>query len=139
MRIGQGEAQVTAKFILVHDLARQRALDAVRSAPGGFEVLVKEPTRNSSQNARMWAMLEEVSRQVEWYGKRLSSEDWKHVFSASLKKLTVVPNLDGSGFVALGVSTSRMSKAEMSDLIELMFAFGAERGVRWSEPEARAA
>lgn len=95
---------------------------------------IKPATRTTEQNARMWAMLADVSRQVEWYGKRLTSEDWKHVFSASLRKLSVVPNLDGTGFVALGLSTSRMTKAEMSDMIELMFAFGAERDVRWSDP-----
>jgi hypothetical protein len=46
-----------------------------------------------------------------------------------------VPNLDGTGFVALGLSTSRMSKRELSDLMELISAFGAERGVEWTEPE----
>jgi hypothetical protein len=95
---------------------------------------IKPETRSDAQNARMWAMLADVSAQVEWYGKRLTSEDWKHVFTASLRKLSVVPNLDGTGFVALGLSTSRMTKAEMSDLMELMSAFGADRGVKWSDP-----
>jgi len=126
-------------FVLTHDMARQRAIERVRTAPDGFEVRFKEPTRNSEQNSRMWAMLGDVSRQVDWYGKKLMPEDWKHVFSASLRKLEVVPNLDGTGFVALGMSTSRMSKREMSDLIELVFAFGAERGVEWSEPKERVA
>jgi hypothetical protein len=99
-----------------------------------FELRVKTETRSSEQNARMWAMLGDVSRQVEWYGKKLSPEDWKHVFSASLRKLQVVPNLDGTGFVALGMSTSKMTKAEFSELMELMSAFGAEREVVWSEP-----
>ena len=126
-------------FILTHDMARQRAVEAVRSAPAGFSVTVSEPKRSLDANARMWAMLADVSQQVEWYGKRLTSEDWKHVFTASLRKLTVVPNLDATGFVALGMSTSRMSKREMSDLMELIAAFGSERDVVWSEPERRAA
>lgn len=126
-------------YVLTHSLARQRAVEAVKTAPEGYEVRIKEPTRNSDQNSRMWAMLGDVSKQVDWYGKRLTPEDWKHVFSASLRRLEVVPNLDGTGFVALGMSTSRMSKREMSDLIELVFAFGAERGVVWSEPEREAA
>jgi hypothetical protein len=126
-------------FVMAHDLARQRAVDAVKAAPAGFVVTVAEPTRNSDQNSLLWALLTDVSQQVEWYGKRLTPEDWKHVFSASLRKLTVVPNLDGSGFVALGMSTSRLSKREFSDLIELIYAFGAEREVAWSEPERRAA
>jgi hypothetical protein len=126
-------------FILAHDLARQNAVRAVQEAPEGFSVTVAEPRRNLDQNARMWAMLGDVAQQVDWYGKRLTSEDWKHVFSSSLRRLEVVPNLDGTGFVALGMSTSSMSKREMADLIELMFAFGAERGVIWSDPKERQA
>ena len=126
-------------FILAHDLARQRAIDAVGMAPEGYSVTIAEPRRNLDQNARMWAMLADISGQVDWYGKRLTPEDWKHVFSSSLRRLEVVPNLDGTGFVALGLSTSRMSKREMSDLIELMFSFGAERGVNWTEPRQVAA
>lgn len=122
-------------FVMSHPQARSRAVEAVKAAPDGWEVQVKPPKRSTDQNARLWAMLTDVSQQVEWYGKRLTPEDWKHVFSASLRKLQVVPNLDGSGFVALGLSTSRLSKREFSDLIELIGAFGAERGVEWTEPE----
>ena len=120
-------------FILSHALARQNALRAVQEAADGWRVTVAEPTRSLDQNARLWASLADIADQVEWYGKRLSSEDWKHVFSSSLRKLQVVPNLDGSGFVALGLSTSRMSKRELSDLLELIYAFGVEHGVIWSE------
>jgi hypothetical protein len=126
-------------FVLVHSEARRRACQAIGEAPDGYAVTLAEPTRNLEQNARMWAMLADVSAQVEWYGKRLTSEDWKHIFTSSLRRLEVVPNLDGTGFVALGMSTSRMSKREMADLIELMFAFGAERGVAWTDPKERQA
>lgn len=95
---------------------------------------VKDVNRSLEQNARMWAMLTDVSRQVDWYGRKLSPEEWKHVFSASLKKQDVVPGLDG-GFVVLGISTSKMTIREIGELMELMEAFGAERGVRFSCPE----
>lgn len=88
-------------------------------------------TRSLAQNARLWAMLSEISEQVDWYGRKLSPEEWKHVFSASLKKQDVVPGLDG-GFVVLGLSTSKMTRAEMSDLQTLMEAFGAQQGVKFS-------
>jgi hypothetical protein len=100
-----------------------------------FELEVRPERRSSEANARMWAMLNEVSQQVEWYGKKLTPEDWKHVFSASLRKLDVVPNIDGTGFVALGMSTSQMSRKEHSDLMALIEAFGAERGVKFMETE----
>lgn len=117
------------QFILAHPVARQRAIDAVRDAPDGYAVTVAEPTRNLEQNAAMWAALTDLAEQVEWYGRYLSAQDWKAVMTAGLKKLEVVPNIDGTGFVALGQSTSKMSKREMSDLLELIHAFGAERGV----------
>jgi hypothetical protein len=126
-------------FVLSHDLARANAKRAIDEAPAGHSVTIAEPRRNLEQNARLWAMLGDVSAQVDWYGKRLTAEDWKHVFSSSLRKLEVVPNLDGTGFVALGLSTSRMSVREMSDLIELLFAFGAEHGVKWTDPAERRA
>lgn len=122
-------------FILAHDEARKRAARAVLEAPTGYAVTVSEPTRSLEQNSRLWASLSDVSEQVEWYGKKLTPEDWKHVFTASLRKLEVVPNLDGTGFVALGNSTSKMSKRELSDLLELVYAFGSERGVIFGDTQ----
>jgi len=118
---------VKQTFIMSHDLARARAVEAVKAAPAGFSVTVAEPTRNLEQNAALWAVLNEISEQVVWHGRKLSPEDWKHVFTASLKRMDVVPNLEGTGFVALGLSTSKMSKREFSDLLELVNAFAAER------------
>lgn len=88
--------------------------------------------RSDPQNRRMWAMLGEIAAQVDWYGQKLSAEDWKHILSASLTKQRVAPGIDG-GFVVLGLSTSKMSKAEMSELQTLMEAFGADKGVRFSQ------
>ncbi len=116
-----------AVYILAHPTARQRAVDAVRNAADGMVVTVAEPTRNLEQNAALWAILSEVSEHVVWHGRKLSPEDWKHIFTASLKRMDVVPNLEGTGFVALGLSTSKMSKREFSDLLELVNAFAAER------------
>ena len=86
--------------------------------------------RSNEQNSRLWAMLGDISEQVVWHGQKLSSGEWKDVFTASLKRQKVVPGIDG-GFVVLGSSTSRMNKAEMSELMTLMEAFAAEQGVRF--------
>jgi len=39
--------------------------------------------------------------------------------------------LDG-GVVMLGMRTSRMRKDQLSELIELIYAYGSEWGVNWS-------
>lgn len=114
------------------DLARQAISRYLADAPIGHVVTIAEPTRNLEQNALLWALLTDVSEQVDWYGNKLSNENWKDVFTASLKRQKVVPGLDG-GFVVCGQSTSKMSKAEFSELCELILAFGAENGVRFNE------
>ena len=96
---------------------------------------IRPEKRSDAQNRRLWAMLADIAAQVEWHGKKLGAEDWKAIFTASLRSMNVVPNLDNTGFVVLGQSTSRMTKAEMCELQELITAFGAERGVRFTAPE----
>ena len=103
-------------------------LAASLQAGGQWVLTVKRKTRSIEQNARLWAMLTEVSNQVEWYGKKLTPEDWKNVFSAALYQQEEVTGING-GFVVLGRSTSKMTVAQMSEMQTLIEAFGAERGV----------
>ena len=119
-------------FHLVHKQARQRALEALQAAPDGYVVTIHEPTRNLEQNAALWAALSDISKQVEWYGQRLTPDEWKDVFTASLKRQKVVPGLDG-GFVVCGLSTSKMGKSEFSQLLDLAYAFGAEKEVKFHD------
>ena len=119
-------------FILAHDEARRRVSEFAKNAPIGWHVTFRPPTRSLDQNARMWAMLGEISKQVIWHGRKLSPDAWKCVFSASLKKQDVVPGLHGD-FVVIGQSTSQMTKQELSDIIELLYAFGASHSVEFRD------
>ena len=91
-----------------------------------------------AQNDKMWAMLTEIAEQVKWHGVRLRPDDWKLLFLDALKReIRMLPNLEGDGFVAVDRSTSDLSKEEMSDLIELMYKFGAEEThpVKFQDPQ----
>lgn len=114
--------------------AREKAAKWVLNAPLNARFELKEPKRSLPQNDRMWAMLTDVSRQVSHHGVKLAPDDWKLVFLDALgRELRMVPNLDGTGFVNLGRSSSDLSKAEMTDLIELIFAYGASHGVEFHD------
>jgi hypothetical protein len=78
----------------------------------------------------MWANLEDIAQQVVWYGVKLTKEEWKDVLTAALKKQKVVPGIEG-GFVVIGARTSKMTVAEMTELIELSTAFGTQQGVKF--------
>ena len=118
-------------FYLEHDLARRNALRYIAEAPAGMMVTVQEKTRSLDQNALLWPLLNAVSTQVIWHGNRLTTDEWKDVFTAALKKQRVVPGIDG-GFVVCGQRTSKMGKAEFSELIELIYAFGSQQGVNFN-------
>ena len=102
-------------------------------------VAAAESLRTQEQSARMWAMLGDLSRQVLWpvdgQMVRMSTEEWKDVMTAGLTHEQRVASGINGGFVILGRRTSKMSIRTMSELIELMFAFGAAREVQWSDPK----
>lgn len=128
-----------AVLVLINDAIREKAAQWARTAPRGTRVEFKEGAKRSlEQNARMWAMLTDVAQQVEWYGQKLTPDDWKDMFTASLRKARVVPGIDPGSFVLLGLHTSDMSKEEIGNLMDLIEAFGAERGVVFHEQEEAA-
>jgi hypothetical protein len=133
-----------SRFILAHDMARQRAVDAVRTAPAGFEVLVKEPTRNGDQNAKFHALCSDIAKSgLEWAGKRRSAAQWKVLLvsghaTATKEGAEMVPGLEGE-FVNVRESTALMSVRRSSSLIEYALAFCAMNEVRLSEPEREVA
>jgi len=123
-----------ATLILHNDRIRQRAIGWVKNAPENTVVEFKQVKRSIPQNDRLWAHLTEVSKQLEWHGQSLPPSDWKLIFMDALnRELRIVPNIEGNGFVNLGQSTSKLTKPEMSDLMELISAFGADRGVKFKE------
>ena len=110
--------------------SRQKVAHWANTAPWGTRVELKEAKRSNDQNSKMWACLTDIAQQVQWHGIKLTPDDWKLVFLDALKReVRMVPNLDGNGFVSLGRSSSDLSKAEMTDLIDLISAFGANHGV----------
>ena len=115
---------------------RQKVAKWAANVEAGTCVEFKKKRRSVDQNALLWSCLGEISRQVDWYGQKLSADDWKDVFSASLRRARVVPGLDAGTYVPLGMRTSDMTKEEFSNLLELMFAFAAERGVALNVSEA---
>lgn len=111
---------------------------------GSVEIAIRRPgkRRTLDQNAKLWPMLTDIAHQVQWpiNGRMdyLPPEDWKVILTAGLDSEQRVAQGVNGGFVLIGKRTSKMRKAEFAQLIELIYAFGAEHGVAWSEPALRA-
>lgn len=124
--------------ILSSPFARRRAQQLIEAAPDRAVLNIREATRTDDQNAKMWAMLSDIAR-AKPQGRVLTTEAWKALFmNAAGFQCTFEPSLDGRGVVPLGFKSSRLNKAEFSDLIEAIYAYGAEHGVQWTEERAAA-
>ena len=126
----------------VRDVCRLAYLFATElSASNPVEIIVRpvKSRRTLLQNAKLWSMLGDIARQVDWPVNgvltRLDAEDWKSLMTAAVRQEYRMAAGIGGGVVMLGTSTRRMTVEEMGDLIEFMYAFGAERGVVWREPK----
>ncbi len=120
-------------------ILRRAAANLAFQAPHGSIANFRPPTRSSAQNAKMHAMLSDVSR-AKPDGREMTSDQWKAVFMQAVGfKATFVPDLEQESFVCLGFKSSRLTKAEFSDLIECIYEYGGRKGVQWTEPQEEAA
>lgn len=123
---------MTQTIRLIGPPQRALARQLIDKAPDGYVVKISEPKRTLEQNDKLWAMLSDVAR-AKPQGRRHTPETWKALFMSALGHETRFEmGLDDRPF-PVGFSTSRLTKQQMSDLIESIYAFGALHGVKWSE------
>lgn len=128
---------------LANDRLRAKAIEYIEKAKPNSRVEFKGPKRSTDQNAAMWAMLSDLSRELRWYGQSLDAEEWKLVMLDALRRdrrdeMKLVPNTDGTGFVNIsGASSSDLTWEEMHDLLTIIRAFGDQHSVQWSEPKPK--
>ena len=130
------KAMTNPTVILTTSAIRRQAANWCCMAPENTVVVFKKPGRTIPQNDRMWAMLTDVARQVAHNGKKYNPAQWKGLFmSACGHEMDCIEGLNGEPFYTT-FQSSRLSKEEMSDLMEFIASWGAERGVKFTEPEA---
>jgi len=125
--------------IILSGLAsRQKAESLVNAAPTGAVLTIKPPTRSNDQNALMWSLLSEISR-AKPDGRVLTPDIWKSVFMAACgHQVRFEPTLEGDGVIPIGFRSSRLTKDEMSELIECILEYGARHGVQFHHQEQAA-
>ena len=114
---------------------RVLAKDLIDKAPVDAVVKISPATRSDDQNSKMWAMLSDISR-AKPEGRMHTPETWKNLFMHALGyQVAFEMGLSGEPF-PVGFRSSRLTKAQMSDLLEFISAYGAEHNVKWSEEYA---
>lgn len=119
--------------IISGSTSRATAHRLIDAAPAGAVVHVKVAKRTTEQNDKMWALISDVSR-AQPDGRKHITEVWKALFmNACGYAVQFETGLSGEPF-PVGFRSSRLTKQQMSELIEFIIAWGTERGVAWTDP-----
>lgn len=125
-------ADIKRPVRLVGPVQRAHAKALVDMAPPDWIVTIKAPTRSLEQNAKLHAMLRDIAR-AKPMGWNKDIETWKAIMLRSLgHEIRFEFDIYGNAF-PLGLKTSKLSVKRIGELIEFMYAFGAEQGITWSE------
>lgn len=123
--------------ILRGPVQREFAKRLIDAAPADAVVNVREATRTTAQNSKLWAMLSDVAR-AKPEGRRWTTDTWKAAFMHALgHQCQFAEGLDNSGPFPVGFRSSHLRKEQMADLITLIQEYGDRHGVRWSDEYAR--
>lgn len=128
----------TRRLVLRDDNVRGTAMRLIQALKYGWRLSIAKANRTRDQNDKLWAMLTDLSL-AKPEGRSCTPEDWKClVMNACNHDVIFMEGLDGKPF-PVGFRSSQLTIGQMSTLIEWIYAYGAEHGVQWSEPQNRKA
>lgn len=117
--------------ILKDRATRREVALIVDRAPLGTKVEIGEEARTARQNRAIHGLVAQIIKQRPRHcGVKMSLAAYKAAFMAGLgEECEWVPNLDGTGMVPVGLSTSALSVKQFNALMEFIFAWCAREGI----------
>lgn len=100
---------------------------------------IKAVNKSREQEEKYHAMIGDISKQASHLGSKWDSESWKRFLLWQFAKDTntnqgqIVPSLDGTGIVQLGLQSRSFTKEQASEFVEWLHAWGAENGITFTE------
>lgn len=103
---------------------------------------LRQETRSDAQNRLLHGWIGQIAKQQEWAGKKRDTDTWKRLLTAAWLRargehVEILPALDGHGVDVVFRHTSKLTRAECSELCEFVMAWAAEHGVKWQESGRR--
>jgi hypothetical protein len=128
----------------------------VEHAPIDCIVIFRLAGKTRPQEERYHAMIGDIADQLTLHGRKWDPECMKRLLIDQFRRDTIkdpelaaawaehghielVPSIDGTGVVMMGIQSRNFSKVLASAFIEWLFAFGAEVEIQWSNETQRAA
>lgn len=123
---------MTQTVILRGQPQRNLAKQFIDKAPENSFVKISPLTRSNEQNNKMWALIEDIMNAMP-EGRQHTKEVWKAIFMNALGHETAFAMGINNEIFPIGFKSSQLSVRQMSDLIEVIYAYGAKHNVKWSE------
>lgn len=128
----------------------------VEHAPVDCIVTFRLAGKSRPQEERYHAMISDIADQMALHGRKWDAECMKRLLVDQFRRDTIkdpdlaaawaefghielVPSIDGTGVVMMGIQTRNFSKVLASAFIEWLLAFGAEVEIQWSNEAQRVA
>ncbi|WP_233116565.1 recombination protein NinB [Aggregatibacter actinomycetemcomitans] len=128
-------------FFLRSNAVKANCIDAIQGLPTDDKkplvVKIQPMTRNLEQNAKLHAMLSDISKQCEFGGEKRDINTWRMIFCSAHRiatgdKAEMAIGLEGE-VINLRESTARMSVKRMASLIEYVTSWGVQNGVKFND------
>ena len=95
---------------------------------------IEPEKRSDAENRLLHALLGHIAKTQEWAGGKRDIDTWKRLMTAAWcraigDQVELLPAIDGNGVDIVFRKTSNLSRKECADLIEFIFAWGAQNDV----------
>ena len=104
-----------------------------------LELTIKRESKSRDQEEMYHAIIGHISKQASHLGAKWDAEDWKRFLVWQFAKEVgittgkLVPSLDGTGIVQLGMQTRKFTKDQASQFTEWLLAWAAQNGIEIPE------
>ena len=96
---------------------------------------IKLASKSREQEEKYHAMINDIAKQAEHMGAKWSADDWKRLLVNQFMRDSgnsggkIIPNLDGTGIVQLGLQTRNFTKEQANEFIEWLYSWSANNGI----------
>jgi hypothetical protein len=100
---------------------------------------IKDASRSNEQNEKFHAIIGDIAKQAQHMGAKWSAEDWKRMLvwqyckDNQLDCGKVVPSLDMTGIVQLGMQTRKFTKEQASEFVSFLICWCDENGIELND------
>jgi hypothetical protein len=115
-----------------------KCLDALKAGKQ-FQVEIKYKNRSNEQNEKFHAIIGDIAKQAQHMGAKWSAEDWKRMLvwqyckDNQLDSGKIVPSLDMTGIVQLGMQTRKFTKEQASEFVAFLICWCDQNGIELKE------